>query len=102
AEEVLGHAWMVQNRPDSRGFARQPHAIAEAPARTIQDPHSLSAPITDRGWLHVLNRRPRLSCACSVAAQLASRLKASADFEAGSGVYAMTARPGSPGSSIRL
>ena len=33
--------------------------------------------------------------ASSVAAQLASRLKASADFEPGSGVYAMIARPGS-------
>ena len=30
AEEVLGHAWMVQNRPDSRGFMRQPRVKAEA------------------------------------------------------------------------
>ena len=30
-EEVLSHAWMVQNGPDSRGFMRQPPREAEAP-----------------------------------------------------------------------
>jgi hypothetical protein len=37
-DEVLGHAWMVQNRSDTRGFTRQPPREAEvgtAPDRDV-------------------------------------------------------------------